>query len=424
MDTTTASPSNTLALGNVFLTVVCGLLLVLSFVFNFSFLIILLKMRRLYRLDKSNFLLTHMILADFICAFMVLVPSGYSIFNSDTIEKDSGCHVQTYFSTFFICLSFQGLFLLSIERFIKYKYPIWHINNFTQRLVFDENDRVINQSSNYKVFVIIAFSWGINIFVSFIPLFRNFNDVGYFVLQSQCDYLYENFNWWIWIFYVYVTFHAIGALIFFSITFTLIHKAERVIKVQKSQFDSEDSEFKANNLNRSEKIIEGVDITNQPGNKIYYKHILDLTNNSGDETESTDFHVRNQLLTQYKYDTEKSKTISFLIILIVSYCLLFPIFVIHFYRTYNNFNNGSTTDNPFDNLTVVGKRTYTAFVWISYILLVVKSFVCLVQNKFYRDALYQSANCRGFSGSFDFQKKDKVNPNLRNIIGESVKTSE
>lgn len=151
-------------------------------------------------------------------------------------------------------------------------------------------------------------------------------------------------------------------------------------------------------------IVEGVDITRQPSNRFYYEHIIDPT----DEEDSVynDFHVRNQLLAQYKYSTEKSKTVTFFVITLVSYALVFPVFVIHYTRTYRNINSGVTDD--YDNADAVGRGVYTAFVWISYALLVVKSFVCLVQNRFYRHALYQSANCRGFTGMHDFQREIKM----------------
>lgn len=151
-------------------------------------------------------------------------------------------------------------------------------------------------------------------------------------------------------------------------------------------------------------IIDGVDITRQPCNRFYYEHILDP--DEGTDSIYNDFHVRNQLLAQYKYNTEKSKTITFFVITILSYLIIFPVFVMHFTRTYRNINNGTTLD--YDDPNTVGRGVYTAFVWISYALLIIKSFFCLVQNRFYRHALYQSANCRGFTGLHDFQREIKL----------------
>lgn len=170
---------------------------------------------------------------------------------------------------------------------------------------------------------------------------------------------------------------------------------------------------------RVDALIEGVDITRQPCNRIYYEHILgpDDEANTGEATIYNDFHVRNQLLAQYKYGTEKSKTITFFVITVLSYVIIFPVFVMHFTRTYRNLNNSSvgssvssdaaTTTFNYDNTDAMGRGVYTAFVWISYTLLVIKSLLCLCQNRFYRNAMYQAANCRGFSGVHDFQREIK-----------------
>ena len=146
-------------------------------------------------------------------------------------------------------------------------------------------------------------------------------------------------------------------------------------------------------------LIEGVDITRQPCNRIYYEHVVNPDSETDSETTVfNDFHVRNQLLAQYKYKSEKSKTLTFFIITIVSYVMVFPVFVLHFSRTYENENGAGALQN---------RGVYTAFVWISYSLIVVKALLCLAQNRFYRNALYQSANCKGFSGVYDFQHELK-----------------
>lgn len=391
---------NTLQASNIFLTIICCLLIIGAFIFNFTFLVTLLKLRRLNRLDKSNYLLTHLILADFICSFFILVPSAFGVYNSGQLEFN-GCRIQTFFTTFFLSITFHGLFVLTIERFIRYQFPIWHINNFTKRLRYDENDQLVSSHQGHKVFIIIAIIWALNIFIAFIPFFQNYNDIQYFAAQSQCDYIYEKFTWWLWLFFwVSLTIPFIGGMVFSLLTLRIIFVTSRKIKMRKTQYDL-DVQGGRRSMRGAENILEGVDITKQPSNKIYYEHLVNPE--ATEETESNDFHVRNQLLAQFKYDTERSKTITFLIILIISYCFVFPLFVIHFYRTYNYNTSNATYDDP----SVVQRSTYTAFAWISYILLVLKSLVCLVQNRSYRYALYQSANCRGFSGVFDFQKEIK-----------------
>lgn len=154
---------------------------------------------------------------------------------------------------------------------------------------------------------------------------------------------------------------------------------------------------------RVDTITEGVNITHQPCNRFYYEHIINPDEATNELSTSNDLHVRNQLLVQYKYDTEKSKTTTFFLITVLSYVIVLPMFVIHFTRTYRNIDANATV---YDG--AVNRGVYTAFVWIAYTLLIIKSFLCLVQNRFYRHQLYKSANCRGFTGIYDFQHEIKM----------------
>jgi hypothetical protein len=396
---------NTLQVSNIFLTIVCAFILVASFVFNFTFLVTLLKLRRLNRLDKSNYLLTNLIVADFFCAFFILVPSAFGVYNSEQLEF-SGCKVQTFFTTFFLATHFSGLLILSIERYVRYQFPIWHINTFTKRLTYDENDNLVGDSLGFKTLLFIGAVWLVNIFISFIPFFGNYQDVQYFAIESQCDYIYERFTWWLWLFFwLCLTIPFLTSIVFFLLTLKLIFKSERMVRIKRTNYDLDQHGRRRSAANQVETIIEGVDITRQPCNRFYYEHVVNPDEGEGEgETIYNDFHVRNQLLAQYKYETEKSKTITFFVITILSYMIIFPVFVIHFTRTYRN---GNATSTVYDNPDTVNRGVYTAFVWISYSLLVIKSLVCLAQNRFYRHALYQSANCKGFSGIYDFQHEFK-----------------
>jgi hypothetical protein len=135
-----------------------------------------------------------------------------------------------------------------------------------------------------------------------------------------------------------------------------------------------------------------------PENLPFYAHLINIeTLDDTHENMYNDFHVRKQLLVQFKYDTERSKAATFFIITVLSYCCVFPLFVIHFYRAYNF--DGQTYDNP----SVVTLGTYSTLVWISYMTLILKSLVCLVHNRFYRYSLYQSVNFRGFHGDYDYE---------------------
>ena len=442
---------NTLAVSSIYLTIICAFLIIISFLFNFTFLVTLLKLRRLNKFDKSSFFLTHLIFADFVCAFFILIPSGYGIYNQSYLSISS-CHVQLYFTTFFFSLTFQGLFALSIERYRKYQNPIAHVNFFTVRHKADETGNFVRVTKHGFVTVIILSSiWILNIFIALIPLFNNYNNVQYFENQSQCDYQYEVFQWWLWFFFFFcITIPFLGALVFFILTFRLIYKNEIVIHerlntyratinlpvktLDRKSFLNElffpilywnkkvvDDNLMQNNKRKHTRRV--ADTTRLPENVVYYSHLVNVESSDGVYDGLTnDIHVRKQLLVQFKYETERSKVATYFYILVISYILVFPVYVIHFYRTYTN---GPSATN-FDDSGVVGFNTYTTFVWISYITLVVKSLVCLIHNKFYRYSLYQSANCRGFHGTFDYELtkiKNKLN-NIEQNLGMDHKDNE
>lgn len=422
---------DTLKTSSIFLSIVCALFLIISFLFNFTFLLTLLKLRRLNNTDKSNFFLTHLILIDFVCAFFVIIPSGYGVYNVNKLGSD-GCHLQLYFITFYFSSTFYGLFALSVERFFKFQYPITHINVFTLRVIKNEDgtsERVSRKK--YLAHLIILFLWLLNIFIAFIPMFGNFSNVQYFNIQSQCDYQYEAFSWWLWFyFWISLTTPFFGSLIFFILALRLVVLNAKAINARQNIINAKNNQkevklstcnflldlifscvtrrkkvaeyhSKANKMNKN-KIRRGFsDTTKLPENTIFYSHIINIQNLDDDQYSNlnNDLHVRKQLLIQFKYDTERSKTMTFLIVAIVSYCLVFPVYVIHFYRTYNYDPKYGSYDNP----NVVSLPTYTAFVWISYLAFLVKSLVCLLHNKFYRYSLYQAANCRGFHGIFEYQ---------------------
>jgi hypothetical protein len=395
---------STLKSSNIFLTIVATILVVLNFVFNFTFLVILLKTRRFTKIDRSNWLITHLIFADFVCAFFILVPSGYGVYNDNFIPFRA-CHVQTYFYNLFLGLNFHGLLALSIERFIRYQNPVLHINTFTRRLKYDENDKLVKVGSNRSTWIvatIIFFIWLISIFVAFVPLFGDIDQIQYFVTQSQCGYLYERFIWWLWLFFWFsMTVPFLLSIVFFTLTFRLIYLAEHKIKMRKAQFELDTTGKRSGlSINEADHIIQGLDITQQPFNKIYYEHIIDTEVPDDQVTIENDFHVRNQLLTQYKYDTEKGQVKTYFVCLLLTYILVFPVFVIHFYRSY------FFTADP-DKAGLVVRSTYTGFAWIAYLTLLVKSVVCLVFNDFFRDNLFQSMNRRGFKGLYDFEKRLK-----------------
>ena len=107
-------------------------------------------------------------------------------------------------------------------------------------------------------------------------------------------------------------------------------------------------------------------------------------------------HVRD------KNDANKTKT--YFIILCVSFVCVFPVYVIHFYRVYNN-----TSSKNYDNSDLIDWRVYTAFTFLSYAVFIIKALFAFAQNKFYRDAFYQAANIRGFRGKYHFQYDNRQN---------------
>jgi hypothetical protein len=401
---------NVLDSSSIFLSILCGIFVIFTIVFNFTFLVILFKMKRLFQVDKSNLFVTSMLMVDFLCSFFILIPSGYGVYNDYFLNKPA-CRLHTWFTTFFFCMTFQGLFLVSIERFLRYKAPIWHINFFTKRIVYDDEGIPAPANSEFqtlKVLLILLALWLFNIFISFIPIFGNIEDVQYFFSQSQCNYIYENFSWWLWVYFIiFVTLPFIGSLIFFFLALRIAELTRRMTKMNRTQYEVMENNRKKTlrEKNMAEYVVDGLDITLQPGNKLYYSHVLDPDRIPEDlqNDVTNDFHVRNELLALYKHDTERGKLITFIVITLVTYCLFFPLMVIHFYRTYNN-GNSPDEEGSYDDPSVVARPTYTAFVWISYASLLVKSMICLLVNKFYRHQLYQSMNIRGFKGYFDYEK--------------------
>ncbi len=416
-----------ISLSQIYLSVICGAFIILSFVCNFTLLTTLIKLRRLNKSDKSNFFLTHLIFADFLSAFFILIPSGFAIYNDSSLGAQ-GCHVQLFFVTFYFSITFHGLMVLSIERYYKYKYPLSHINFFTKRTLVNEQGLYVpGKSLLHKTVLILLVVWLVDVFIGLIPLFRNVDDVQYFSIQSQCDYKYESFTWWLWFFFwVSLTVPFLVSTLFFTLTLKLIYDnavvinsrqnvarnnvKQRAVYLTAGRFFCElflprlnkrqrAAEKYVNELNKECRSHHKVaDTTKLPENVAFYSHIINVENIESDqESIYNDIHVRKQLLIQFKYDTERSKTVTFFIITLISYCLVFPVFVIHFYRTYNF--DGTNFDNP----AVVTRATYTTFVWISYITLFSKSLVCLVHNKFYRYSLYQAAQLRGFHGDFDYE---------------------
>jgi hypothetical protein len=222
----------TLSVSGIFLTITCGFLIVASFVFNFTLLVTLLKLRRLNRTDKSNYLLTHLILIDFISAFFILVPSAVGIFNDGRLSFGA-CRMQTWFYTFFFASTFFGSMVLSIERFIKYRFPLWHIKIFTKihaaQILGDDNAEAENTDSSGVVQMLITLAiigvvWLWSIFWSFIPYFKNYRNVSYYRIESQCDYDYEIFQWWLWIFFIIcITVPFVISIVFFVLTIRIIY---------------------------------------------------------------------------------------------------------------------------------------------------------------------------------------------------------
>lgn len=428
----------------VYLSIICGIYLIVSFIINFTFLVTLLKLRRLNNGDKSNGFLTHLILADFISALFILIPSGFGVYNGNFLDTRA-CHLQVFFVSFYLSLTFYGMLVLSIERYYKFKYPLSHINFFTRRTLSDKlSSHKQSKKVFWKVLLIIFVLWLMNIFIGLIPLFNNMNDLQYFTIQSQCDYRYEDMKWWLWFYFFFsLTVPFCLSMLFYTLTFRLIYENAQIIAKRQNAANPSKRPTKLTpgsficdliiprrtrkkhaaekyvdrKLNAKNRITPKVsDTTKLPENLPYYAHLINIeTLDDTHENMYNDFHVRKQLLVQFKYDTERSKATTFFIITLLSYCLVFPLFVIHFYRTYNF--DGTT----YDNSNVVSLGTYSTFVWLSYMTLVLKSLVCLVHNKFYRYSLYQSVYFRGFHGDYDYevQRFNRELKQFKNVFSNS-----
>lgn len=437
--------SSTLTTTNILVCILVLLILVAAACLNFTFFITLIKLRRLNSLDKSNALLTHLILVDFIAAFCVLIPSAYGIYNG---VGDASCHLQTWFSTFATACASLGLLVLSIERYVKYRWPVRHVNTFTVRLEYDKYDRVANEHHFHFSYFIIVAIWLTAIFVACIPLFGTYDRLEFFASQGQCSYTYETMKWWLWFWFIcLVTLPFLVSLVLFFLTFRLIRASHRVVQMKRVQYELEASRRQAladryktrsQRKERIEPFVENLDVTLQPCNTFYYTHIVDDFRRArhavnrqeervegedyGDEYDyGADFHVRNQLLAQYKYETEREKNKTFFIIAILNYVLVFPLIVCHFYRAYNNTDGLVNGSDDFDGRQPVNPGAYTTFVLVSFFTLLLKSLVCLTENDGYRQAFLQAANCRGFKGDFDFQKELKL---IRDVLDIDESTDE
>lgn len=179
--------------GSIFLTIVCAVILIVSICLNLSLLTTLLKVNRLRRTDRSNHFLTHLIFVDLACTILVCIPSGIGIYNMGSLDSIT-CHVQTYFTTFNFIMTFHGLLLLAIDRYLKFFHRKFHDETF---LTENRNAKIIC----LKTSAFIVPVWILDCFISFIPLFANFSDQEYFTVESQCDFIYENFAWWLWFFF-------------------------------------------------------------------------------------------------------------------------------------------------------------------------------------------------------------------------------
>jgi len=104
----------------------------------------------------------------------------------------------------------------------------------------------------------------------------------------------------------------------------------------------------------------------------------------------------------FKYNNEREKTYTFFIIAVLSYIFVFPVLVIHFYRSFN------TSGTNYDNNEFIDWKVYTSFVWISYCCLFFKSTICFVVSKFYRSALRQALEIRGYRGNFNQQNSEST----------------
>jgi len=217
----------TLGASSIFLTIVVAIIFVVSVALSLSLLLTSLKLRRLQHTDKSNYFLTHLILADLICCFFICIPSGYGVYNQNELDNN-WCHLQTYFSSFFFIITFHGLLAIAIERY----YKFFHTQRHEQLFSTEAKESIFPICRNVLIPIILI--WFFDIFFAFIPLFANFNDVQYFKIQAQCDYIYENFKWWLFIYFFFgITVPFIITIALFTLVFIEINKKKNQIRRRK-----------------------------------------------------------------------------------------------------------------------------------------------------------------------------------------------
>jgi hypothetical protein len=362
--------------GLIFLMIVCILVLAASLCFNFLLLVTSLKLRRIRHTDKSNYFLSHLFVGDFLCSFFVLIPSAYGIYNNSSLDL-SWCHVQTYFSTLSNLITFHGLLALSCERLLKFTHPDKHIAYFSTEA------KPSSLPACTRVSCVLLPIWIIDIFFAFIPLFGNSSDQKYYLNESQCDYSYENFQWWLIFYFVLaIALPFLVTLIIFIIVLRIIHVQKKKV-IENKQKHKIGFLRKKININKIKENAENL--------QVYSIEPAIDGKFSNDDPNSA--FAKKKLLNQFKYKTDKKKTVTFSIITIISFILVVPVFVLHFYRAFNNVNN-------------LPWQLYTTLVWISYCNLFIKPLLCIATNSYYRSSIKQAAQIRGFHGNFNYSNEE------------------
>jgi hypothetical protein len=407
---------SSLSTSTIFLVIICGLIVSVSLIINFTLWITLVKLRRLRHTDKSNYFLTNLIFTDFLFTCLICVPSGYGVYNDRLLTK-VWCHIQTYFQTLSLLITFHGLLILSIDRYVKFKKPELHVR------LFSTEAQPSSLPACLRVTGVLLFMWIVDIILAFIPLYGNFNDLKYYSIQSQCDYTYENFIWWLWLLFIgFITVPFLLSILFYALTMNLVRKFNQKIRFNErsEQIDrvinlspgyGGDSltgpATRKMNINRTRDTNSAAQVymVTKGAQKLVEANKKAQLNN---EVSTTNwFKKKKHILVQFKYKSDVKKAHTYFIITICSYIIILPVFVLHFYRSYKGTND-------------IDWKLYTSFSWLSYGVLIIKSLLSFATNKYYVDALYQAANIRGFRGKFHFTSDG----NHRDIMNKANDTSE
>ena len=151
----------------------CLIVIIVSCVLN-TFMLFMLKRRKLIALPSYRFLL-QLVVVDFVGCALILIPTCVTALAKGWILSDAVCYGHAVLSTWLLLVSFGLVCLCLIERTIKQIKPSVH------RTVFDTNVGVI---------IVSVTLWVVDLGLALLPVF-GISSVAYDVYQASCVVFYS-----------------------------------------------------------------------------------------------------------------------------------------------------------------------------------------------------------------------------------------